>query len=131
MAKNFFSILETNQSKIPWTAGAFSGSKSNRKKNEKKRDQFTWSLTPKKNPHETSLNNKNYIISRMPLISWPWPKGKFKISRVFSRSKSNKNKLFRLFPILSISQKFFSIFFLTLEKIGIDEKVICYHNISN
>ena len=38
---------------------------------------------------------------------------------------------FRLFPIISISQKFFSIFFLTLEKIGIDEKVICYHNISN
>ena len=41
------------------------------------------------------------------------------------------NMLFRLFPIISISQKFFSIFFLTLEKIGIDEKVICYHNISN
>ena len=39
--------------------------------------------------------------------------------------------LFRLFPIISISQKFFSFFFLTLEKIGIDEKVICYHNISN
>ena len=42
-----------------------------------------------------------------------------------------KNAFFRLFPIISISQKFFSIFFLTLEKIGIDEKVICYHNISN
>ena len=39
--------------------------------------------------------------------------------------------LFRLFPIISISQKFFSIFFHTLEKIGIDKKVICYHNISN
>ena len=39
--------------------------------------------------------------------------------------------LFRLFPIISISQKIFSFFFLTLEKIGIDEKVICYHNISN
>ena len=39
--------------------------------------------------------------------------------------------IFRLFPIISISQKIFSIFFLTLEKIGIDEKVICYHNISN
>ena len=39
--------------------------------------------------------------------------------------------IFRLFPIISISQKFFSFFFLTLEKIGIDEKVICYHNISN
>ena len=38
---------------------------------------------------------------------------------------------FRLFPIISISQKFFSFFSLTLEKIGIDEKVICYHNISN
>ena len=38
---------------------------------------------------------------------------------------------FRLFPIISISQKFFSFFFLTLEKIGIDEKLICYHNISN
>lgn len=38
---------------------------------------------------------------------------------------------FRLFPIISISQNIFSIFFLTLEKIGIDEKVICYHNISN
>ena len=42
-----------------------------------------------------------------------------------------QNFFFRLFPIISISQKFFSIFFLTLEKIGIDEKVICYHNISN
>ena len=30
----------------------------------------------------------------------------------------------------SISQKNLSIFFLTLEKIGIDKKVICYHNIS-
>ena len=40
-------------------------------------------------------------------------------------------KKIRLFPIISISQNFFSIFFLTLEKIGIDEKVICYHNISN
>ena len=39
--------------------------------------------------------------------------------------------IFRLFPIISISQNFFSFFFLTLEKIGIDEKVICYHNISN
>ena len=39
--------------------------------------------------------------------------------------------LFRLFPIISVSQNFFYIFFLTLEKIGIDEKVICYHNISN
>ena len=37
--------------------------------------------------------------------------------------------IFRLFPIISISQKFFSFFSLTLEKIGIDEKVICYHNI--
>ena len=27
--------------------------------------------------------------------------------------------LFRLFPIISISQNFFSIFFLTLEKMGI------------
>ena len=27
--------------------------------------------------------------------------------------------------------KIFLNFFLTLEKIGIDEKVICYHNISN
>ena len=39
--------------------------------------------------------------------------------------------IFRLFPIISISQNFFLFFFLTLEKIGIDEKVICYHNISN
>ena len=39
--------------------------------------------------------------------------------------------IFRLFPIISICQNFFSFFFLTLEKIGIDEKVICYHNISN
>ena len=44
---------------------------------------------------------------------------------------SRKKKKIRLFPIISISQKFFSIFFLILEKIGIDEKVICYHNISN
>ena len=33
--------------------------------------------------------------------------------------------VFRLFPIISISQIFFLIFFLTLGKIGIDEKVIC------
>ena len=39
--------------------------------------------------------------------------------------------LFRLFPIISVSQKIFSIFFLTMEKIGIGEKVFCYHNISN
>ena len=39
-----------------------------------------------------------------------------------------------LFPSISSYfhiPKIFSIFFLTLEKIGIDEKVICYHNISN
>ena len=42
-----------------------------------------------------------------------------------------RNTFFRLFPIISLSQKFLIIFFLTLEKIGIDEKVICYHNISN
>ena len=41
------------------------------------------------------------------------------------------NGFFRLFPIISISQIFLIILFLTLEKIGIDEKVICYHNISN
>ena len=52
-------------------------------------------------------------------------------ARLFTRKgiKEGKNtiekKLFRLFPIISISQKFFSIFFLTLEKIGLDEKVIC------
>ena len=45
--------------------------------------------------------------------------------------KQVSNYIFRLFPIISISQRFFSIFFLTLEKIGIDEKVMCYHNISN
>ena len=43
----------------------------------------------------------------------------------------DRKRIFRLFPIISISQNFFSFFFLTLEKIGIDEKVICYHNISN
>ena len=43
----------------------------------------------------------------------------------------NDNSIFRLFPIISISQKIFSFFSLTLEEIGIDEKVICYHNISN
>ena len=42
-----------------------------------------------------------------------------------------RKTFFRLFPIISISQNFLIIFFLTLEKIGIDEKVICYHNISN
>ena len=51
--------------------------------------------------------------------------------RFLPKMKVHRNKNFRLFPIISISQKFFSIFFLTLEKIGIDEKVICYHNISN
>ena len=39
-----------------------------------------------------------------------------------------------LFPSISYYfhiPKIFLIFFLTLEKIGIDEKVICYHNISS
>ena len=35
-----------------------------------------------------------------------------------------EKKLFRLFPIISISQNFLIIFFLTLEKIGIDENGI-------
>ena len=35
---------------------------------------------------------------------------------------------FLLYPY---PKKFSHFFFLTLEKIGIDEKVICYHNISN
>ena len=52
----------------------------------------------------------------------------FRVQEAFARSR---NDIFRLFPIISISQKFFSIFFLTLEKIGIDEKVLCYRNISN
>ena len=47
------------------------------------------------------------------------------------QEKQWQKSIFRLFPIISISQNFFSFFFLTLEKIGIDEKVICYHNISN
>ena len=47
------------------------------------------------------------------------------------KTSAQNRSIFRLFPIISISQKIFSIFFLTLEKIGIDEKVICYHNISN
>ena len=46
-------------------------------------------------------------------------------------NESARKSIFRLFPIISISQNFFLIFFLTLEKIGIDKKVICYHNISN
>ena len=49
----------------------------------------------------------------------------------FAQKSVVKKYFFRLFPIISIPQKFFSFFFLTLEKIGIDEKVICYHNISN
>ena len=36
---------------------------------------------------------------------------------------------FRLFPIISTSQILSKL--SNLEKIGIDEKVICYHNISN
>ena len=48
-----------------------------------------------------------------------------------SKLSNYRKTLFCLFPIISISQKIFSFFFLTLEKIGIDEKVICYHNISN
>ena len=51
-------------------------------------------------------------------------------NKVVQKLELEKN-IFRLFPIISMSQKFFSFFFLTLEKIGIDEKVICYHNISN
>ena len=54
-----------------------------------------------------------------------------KIGEEGVREEEVRKKLFRLFPIISLSQKFLIIFFLTLEKIGIDEKVICYHNISN
>ena len=50
---------------------------------------------------------------------------------IFCHLPRVSNIFFRLFPIISIAQKFFSIFFLKLEKIVIDEKVICYHNISN
>ena len=45
-----------------------------------------------------------------------------------------KTSFFRLFPIISISQIFLIIWIFIVqigEKIGIDEKVICYHNISN
>ena len=52
-------------------------------------------------------------VSKQAFLFWYW--------------QQQKNPIFfRLFPIISISH-----FFLTLEKIGIDEKVICYHNISN
>ena len=43
---------------------------------------------------------------------------------VFPNIVSAETILFRLFPIISISQKFFSFFFLTLEKTGIDENGI-------
>ena len=43
--------------------------------------------------------------------------------QIISYFWKNVNIFFRLFPIISISHKIFSIFFLTLEKIGIDEKV--------
>ena len=36
--------------------------------------------------------------------------------KAFAKSKHNAMFLFRLFPIISISQKFFSFFFLTLKK---------------
>ena len=42
--------------------------------------------------------------------------------------------VYSFFPSISYYfhiPKYFLIFFLTLEKIGIDKKVICYHNISN
>ena len=58
-----------------------------------------------------------------------WEKNKNTLTWI--KSSFSKKYIFRLFIIISISQKFFTIFFLTLEKIGIDEKVICYHNISN
>ena len=58
------------------------------------------------------------------------PQGGFQLEFFISISRVI-NRIFRLFPIISISQKFFSFFFLILEKIGIDEKVICYRNISN
>ena len=51
---------------------------------------------------------------------------------LFFYKKNYMTKLiFRLFPIISISQKFCSIFFLGLEKIKKKKKVICYHNCSN
>ena len=52
-------------------------------------------------------------------------KKKTKVYPRFLIEKISEITFFRLFPIISISQKIFSIFFLTLEKIGLDEKVIC------
>ena len=48
----------------------------------------------------------------------------YNIFAVFKGNQLLKNNIFRLFPIISISQKFFSFFFLTLEKIEIDENGI-------
>ena len=82
------------------------------------------------------IGNRRKIIviktscSKNSSKSQKFPKFVKKEIPIPSPKRANKN-FFRLFPIISISQKFFSIFFLTLEKIGIDEKVICYHNISN
>ena len=62
----------------------------------------------------------------------------FSAKKCIFRGRTKKNS--GIFPISkqcfpSISYYFhihiFLFFFLTLEKIGIDEKVICYHNISN
>ena len=47
--------------------------------------------------------------------------------RVFTSGKKIFSVYFLLFPY----PKNFWLFFYSLEKIGIDEKVICYHNISN
>ena len=94
------------------------------------RAEIASTARPKLNPNPNFLGTAEaYFVCHIGPI--------FQISLIYAfigclqSMGGDKKTIFRLFPIISISQNFFSIFFLTLEKIGIDEKVICYHNISN
>ena len=106
-------------------------------------NQFLDKNIVSENQMRLNLNYRNsrisfVIFSKPQLITIKQRMAAFIILRIMKKKCAIYNSplcniliIFRLFPIISISQNFFSIFFLTLEKIGIDEKVICYHNISN
>ena len=78
--------------------------------------------------NRTDITHWDFLPKSLSLRCYTTLEGVFGVQR--SR-QGQGTIIFRLFPIISISQKFFSFFFLRLEKIGTDEKVICYHNISN
>ena len=59
-------------------------------------------------------------INKLLVLKQPFIRHRLDLGTYFSLDVSY---FFRLFPIISIPQKIFSIFFLTLEKIGINSQM--------